>query len=167
MNSIFHIIAFSAVLVHLWTGCGRCSALDAEGRHHHCHRTIIDSCEGKMSPAPHGCSCGGEGKMSASHHEQASSEETSLTCTCQDEAPCDGSSHSCQCCECVFVVPDTTDGPSSPVSKMTQSMVLALRSVVLLSSAEFTPRPTFYVPSPEDVIFDPRSFRAQISVFLL
>lgn len=165
MNSILRMIALSSVLVHLWTGCGTCSALGqcalGEGSGHHRHvaveyyETIVLQMALQTALPASGCHHGCTHESPTSNHDQGT----------HDNVPCDSSDHHCDCCECVFVVPNVVEESRSIASEMTQSM--ALLSASLLVQPELSSRPTFGVPSPEDVIPDARSFRARIAVFLL
>lgn len=174
MNSILRMIALSSVLVHLWTGCGTCSALGqcalGEGSGHHRHVAVeyyeaivlqmaLQTAQQVTLPAS-GCHHGCTHESPTSHHDQGTHDND----PCND-APCDSSDHHCACCECVFVVPNVVEESRSIASEMTQPM--ALPSTSLLVQPELSSRPTFGVPSPEDVISDARSFRARIAVFLL
>lgn len=151
MNSILRIIALSSVLVHLWAGCGRCCILE-EGGHHH---VASKQCEAADSPSSdHCCSHGCSHESPPVAHEDA-------PCEC----PCDDSDDSCDCCTCVFIIPSTTGESNVLVFETLQEITLA--SISLMAQLEFTSGSTFPIPSPEDIVSDPRSLRARIAVFLL
>ena len=152
-RTILRVIALSSVLVHLWAGCGRCCVI--ETHHHHLglesHEAIV------ASPSDHECShdhC----------HEPLHTARAIESEPCQ--APCDGSDDSCDCCMCVFTIPGESDGSSTVPSESLQPVILPT-PVSLSIPTEFVLPSAFSIPTPEDLISDARSFRAQIEVFLL
>lgn len=146
-NSLIRIIALSAVLAHLWTGCGCCCAPNTKVGHH-CHATW-EYCEAADSHSP---------DCDHHHHDKAPDDDPA-------EVPCDHSDHGCDYCEYGFLVSTVAGVSTSSISEITQP--IPLPSVFPLIHPELFVQPTFNVPSLENVISDPRSLRAQIAVFLL
>lgn len=149
-SAILRMIALSSVLVHLWAGCGRCCVMES-----HQHHAVSETRDAMVSSSSHSCCSHGhchESPRVTHEHENA---------PCQ--APCDDSR---DCCTCVFTIPGMTGGSSSVTSKSLQPMI-TLASISLILPPEFSSRSAFSIPSPEDIVSDPRSLRARIAVFLL
>ena len=154
MNRTFlRVIALSSVLVHLWSGCGRCCVIET---HHH-HMDVASPEAIVPSSSDHECSHG--------HcHEPLHAARATESEPCQ--TPCDGSDDSCDCCTCVFTIPGTSDGSGSVPSEFLQPAILPA-PVSLTIPTEPVLSSAFSIPAPEDLVSDARSLRAQIEVFLL